>query len=150
MVAAATALTLPSLPSPAALRPSVAANADAWRRCRRYCVLCRRSAATLPSLLSPPRRGNQPLLPPLLPSPTAWQHFVAAIADVWQQCRCCGVLWRGDPPLLVTPTRGDAATASVSAAVQQYVVVTDANTAIYCDVAALRCCYCTRVATRCE
>ena len=104
------ATTLP----PAALRPSVAATADAWRQCCRYRVICRQSAATLPSLISPPRHGNQPSLPPLLPSPAAWRHFVAAIADVWRQCRCCGVLWRGDPQLLVPTTRGDAGAAAIS------------------------------------
>jgi hypothetical protein len=141
VVAAATALTLPSLPSPAALRPSVAATADAWQRCRCYRVLCRGSAATLPSLLSPPRYGNQPSLQPSLSSPVAWRYFVAAIADVWRQCRCCGVLWRSNPQLLVPPTRGDAATAAISAAVRKSTVVTAVNTAISCGVVALRCCY---------
>jgi hypothetical protein len=134
LFAAADALTLPSLPSPAAWRPSVAGTADAWRRCCRCrhlwrsdplsllpqtrgddavaaisCGLatlrrcCSRRAATLPSLLTPLRRGNPPsLLLPTLPYPVAWRPSVAATTDAWRRYRCCRLLWRGNPPSLLT------------------------------------------------
>lgn len=102
------------------------------------CRCCHRHATALSLLMSPLRRGNLPsLLMPTLPSPATSRSSAAATANVWQQFRCCHLLWRGDPPSLLLPMRVDAPVATVSAAVRQSIVVAGADATIYCGVATL-------------